>query len=409
MTAILLQKFHHCYPPEGGWYAGARHLYVFGIITHAAGDDPVEFLRMPIEIESPEQLGYDTIRHNLSESSVTDRHFSELNVNLNGLLLCYGDHRGSVDLREKIAQTGQGLTANDVLVTAGAASALFIIAISLLDKDSHLVVLRPNYATNIETPRTIGCDISYIDLDFDDGFRLDIGKIEAAIRPDTRYVSLTYPHNPSGVTISETELREIIALVERKNCLLLFDETYREMAFGTVLPVAATLSPNAISVSSLSKTYGIPGIRIGWLISRDPVLMERFLAAKEQIGISGSMIDEYVGYTALCQRETWLEQTGRLLREKCALVEEWIGQDEYIEWVKPQGGCVCLPRIRPDLNISSSAFYRHLYETYRTYVGPGHWFGLPDHYFRLGFGWPAHSELSEGLSAISAAVRSALT
>jgi aspartate/methionine/tyrosine aminotransferase len=103
-------------------------------------------------------------------------------------------------------------------------------------------VVRPNYATNIETPRAIGCAISFIDLDFESGFRLDIDKVEAAIRPNTRYVSVTYPHNPSGVTISEAELRDLVALVERKGCLLLFDETYREMTFAPMLPVAASRS-----------------------------------------------------------------------------------------------------------------------------------------------------------------------
>ncbi len=365
----------------------------------------MKFKRMPIEIEAPEQLGYDTILRNLSESSVTDRRLGELKVDLNGVLLCYGDHRGSIDLREKIAESGSSLHADDVLITAGASNALFIVAASLLDNESHLVVLRPNYATNIETPRAIGCDITYIDLAFETGFALDLERLEAAIRPNTRYVSLTYPHNPSGKMLSETELRAIVEIVERKNCLLLFDETYREMAFGPMLPVAAALSPRVISVSSLSKTYGIPGIRIGWLICRDRELMQLFLAAKEQIGISGSMIDEYVGYTALCERGKWLDQTAAILADKRALVEEWIEQDEFVEWVKPDGGCVCLPRIRPDLRISLPSFYDRLYKNYQTYVGPGHWFELPDHYFRLGFGWPTQTELAEGLSAISAAIR----
>lgn len=367
----------------------------------------MKFVRMPIEIEAPEQLGYDTIRRNLSESSVADRRLGELNVKLDDVLLCYGDHKGSIDLRESVASLGTGLDAEDVLITAGASAALFMVATSLLDRDQHLVVVRPNYATNIETPRAIGCDITFIDLDFESGFRLDIDRIEAAIRPNTRYVSITYPHNPSGVMISEAELRAVVALVERKGCLLLFDETYREMTFGQMLPVAATLSPRVISVSSLSKTYGIPGIRIGWLICRDPKLMQLFLAAKEQIGISGSMIDEYVGYIALSQRRDWLEPNNLSIRKGFELVKAWIERDEFVEWVEPQGGCVCLPRIRPDVKLDLPTFYHRLYSVHGTYVGAGRWFEMPDNYFRVGFGWPTLTQLSEGLDGISAAIRDA--
>lgn len=368
----------------------------------------LKFVRMPIEIESPEQLGYDTIRCNLSESSVSDRRLRDLNVDLDDVLLCYGDHKGSIDLRDTVARLGSGLDAEDVLITAGASSALFMVATSLLAPEHHLVVVRPNYATNIETPRAIGCEISFIDLDFEAGFRLDLDKIEAAIRPNTKYVSITYPHNPSGVMLTEAELRAVVALVERKGCLLLFDETYREMTFGPMLPVAASLSPSVISVSSLSKTYGIPGIRIGWLICRDPELMQLFLAAKEQIGISGSMIDEYVGYVALQRRDEWIEPNNQLIRKGFDLVKAWIERDEFMEWVQPEGGCVCLPRIRPDVKVDLPKFYDRLYRAHGTYVGAGRWFEMPDNYFRVGFGWPTLPQLTEGLEGISAAIRDAM-
>ena len=161
------------------------------------------------------------------------------------------------------------MSRDDVLVTAGAAQALFIIATSLLEKGDHLVVVRPNYATNIETPRAIEADVSFLDLTFEDGFRIDPEKLMALVTPRTKYVSITLPHNPTGVMMSEDDLRGLVGRVESAGCRLLVDETYREMTFGEPLPVAATLSERAISVSSLSKTYGIPGIRTGWLVCRD--------------------------------------------------------------------------------------------------------------------------------------------
>lgn len=367
----------------------------------------MKYIRMPIELESPEQLGYDTIRYNLSESSVADRKLGELKPDLDDIVLCYGDHQGSPDLRAAVARLG-GMSAGDVLITAGASSALFIIATSLLKTGDHIVVIRPNYATNIETPRAIGCDISYIDLTFETGFRLDLTKIEAAVRPDTKYVSITYPHNPSGGMLSERELRAVIDLVERKGCKLLFDETYREMTFGPMLPIAATLSPKVISVSSLSKSYGIPGIRIGWLTCRDAQLMQLFLAAKEQIGISGSVIDEEIALLSLRQREEWLRYNNQRIRSAFEIVKSWIAQEEFVEWVKPEGGCVCFPRIRSGLDVDLPLFYQRLYGVYSTYVGAGRWFEMPDRHFRIGYAWPTEKELQAGLTHISAAIRDAL-
>jgi len=150
-----------------------------------------------------------------------------------------------------------------VLCTAGAAAALFIIATTLLEKGDHLVVVRPNYATNIETPRAIGCDIDYVDLSFEAGFQLDVDRLESLIRPNTRLISVTTPRNSTGVALSEATLRRLISLAETRGIRLLVDETYREMSFIPKLPVAASLSPSAISVASMSKSYGIPGIRVG--------------------------------------------------------------------------------------------------------------------------------------------------
>lgn len=369
----------------------------------------MNYARMPIELESPEQLGYDTIRYNLSESSVADRKLGELKVQLDDVLLCYGDHRGAPDLRRLIAEPGSGLTPDDVLVTAGAAGALFIVATSMLRKGDHVVVVRPNYATNIETPRAIGADISFIDLTFESGFRLDLAAVEAAIRPETKYLSITYPHNPTGVMLTEAELRAVVDLVERKGIRLLFDETYREMTRGPVLPIAASLSDRVISVSSLSKTYGIPGIRIGWLISRDPNLMETFLAAREQIGISGSTVDEYIGYVALSQRNDWLAFNNARIASAFAIVKTWIEAEPLVEWVEPSGGCVCFPRIVPAAKVDLQMFHDRLYRNHGTYVGRGRWFEQDDRHFRIGYAWSTEDELRQGLAAISAAIRESLT
>lgn len=365
----------------------------------------MRYVRMPIEVESPEEYGYGKIRYNLSESSVTDRTTHGLGLELPDLTLLYGEHRGSEKLRSLIVADTPGLEAKDVLIAGGAASALFIIATALLGRDDHLVVIRPNYATNLETPRAIGCAIDFIDLDFDDGFRLDVARIAAAIGPRTRIVSVTNPHNPTGVTLSEADLRALVGLTAARGCVLLVDETYRDLSFDGPLPLAASLGDHVISVSSLSKAYGVPGIRVGWLINRDPALQELFLAAKEQISICGSVVDEWIGEEILSRRDELLQPTLDEMRRRLARVTAWIESEELLEWVPPAGGVVCFPRMRAEPPGGTGAFYERLLGRYGTYVGPGHWFEMPDTYFRLGYGWSSGDELDAGLEAISKALR----
>ena len=373
----------------------------------------MKYRRMPIEEESPEQFGYDRIRYNLTESSVRDRSLADLGIELRDLLLFYGDHAGNESFRDLVAEQSGGepggVSRDDVLVTAGAAQALFIIATSLLDKGDHLVVIRPNYATNIETPRAIEADVSFLDLTFEDGFRIDPEKLMALVTPRTKYVSVTLPHNPTGVMMDEADLRSLVGRVESAGCRLLVDETYREMTFGEPLPVAATLSERAISVSSLSKTYGIPGIRTGWLVCRDGELMKTFLAAKEQIGICGSVVDEEIAARALALREAWLAELRPLIAARLQVVKDWMDGEEMMEWVEPGGGVVCFPRIKPEVPVDVDEFYRVLGEVHGAYVGPGHWFEQDRRHMRIGYAWPLADELEGGLAAVSGSIRAALT
>ena len=161
------------------------------------------------------------------------------------------------------------------------------------------------------------------------------------------------------------------------------------MSFVPKLPVAASLSADAISVASMSKSYGIPGIRVGWLITRDEKLFERFLAAKEQIGICGSIIDEHIAEAALTQSAAWLATVDtRTERRRSRPSNTGSRARQRMEWVKPEGGCVCFPRIKADAGIDVEKFYRALAADHATAVGPGHWFEQDKRFMRIGFGWP---------------------
>ncbi|KAJ5668200.1 uncharacterized protein N7477_006770 [Penicillium maclennaniae] len=364
----------------------------------------MKYERMPIEIESPEEYGYDKIKYNLSESSVADQSLESLGLGIPNLTLLYNEHQGDSRLREIIASDA-GLSKNDVLITGGASGALFIIATSQLTPHDHIVVVRPNYATNLETPRAIGCDISFVDLEFGSGFQPNVAFIESCITPKTKLVSITSPHNPTGTLITREALDELVALTKRKNCLLLVDETYRDVHYGTQLPIAASLGDHVLSVSSLSKSFGVPGIRLGWVTTQNKTLQEVLLAAKEQISISGSVINEWIATQLLSNRRNILAVTNEEMGTRVDMVKSWVEREDLLEWIEPAGGVVCFPQMKKEPAGGTVAFYERLLKKYQTYVGPGHWFGMPDTYFRLGFGWPTREELVAGMEAITKALR----
>src|SRR6476619_769000 len=168
----------------------------------------MRYRRTPIEIESPEQLAYATIENNLAESSFTDMRLADYGVeaDLGELLLPYGDHLGLERLRALIAGAADALAPDDVLVTAGAAAALFVV--------SSAVICAPNYVTNIETPRAIGATVETLQLRFEDRWQLDLDQLASRLRRETRLVSVTYPHNPTGSSISRADLERLVEIVE---------------------------------------------------------------------------------------------------------------------------------------------------------------------------------------------------
>jgi aspartate/methionine/tyrosine aminotransferase len=360
----------------------------------------MDYKRMPIEIESPEQMGYSNIKYNLTESSVTDQ-VLDSSFDLKNLLLSYSDHIGKPELRKLIASETRFLGQDNVLLTPSAATALFIIHTTLLERDSHLIVTRPNYATNIETPKAIGCQIDYLDVKFEDGFKINWDLLESMVKPQTKLISLTHPHNPTGVCLTPTDFDRLTEIATQHNIYILVDETYRELNRVFLLPYAAELNSKIISVSSMSKAYGLPGIRIGWILSQDNVLLKKFLAAKEQIIICNSIVDEEIAYQFYKNKKSLLKQIEKTSLENFNIVKKWMTEQNYLQWVEPSGGVVCFPRIREYLKIDYKKFYRDLNETFGTYVGPGHWFEQPANYFRIGFGYPSKEELQTGLENIT--------
>jgi len=367
----------------------------------------MKYRRMAIERESPEERGYSTLDCNLAESSVADADLTDLAVSLDHLSLPYCEHRGDLRLREAIAQELDGIQPQDVLVTAGAAAALFIVHTTLLEKGDHLVVEHPNYGTNLETPRAIECEVELLRLAFEAGFQPDLVALRRMVRPNTRLVSVTNPHNPTGVLKGAPVIEAMLTIAAGCGARLLVDETYRDVSAVAKPRLAAAIDPRAISVSSVSKAYGLPGIRIGWIICRDTALMDQFLAAKEQIFICNSVVDETIALQFLLKGDTFLPGIRARTQRNYDELRQFMTRASMLEWVAPDAAVVCFPRFKTGFGIDTAAFYRLLLGDYKTMVGPGHWFEMDDRYLRIGFGYPAAGAMRQGLLNIEEAARRA--
>jgi len=363
------------------------------------------FRRMPLE-EWFDTYQYE-VEYDVGESAVKFLTFEDLNIDLGRLPLRYGYHLGRPDLRNVIAKQFDGLSLENVAVTTGASEANFTVVASIISPGDHVIIEHPNYPSLYEVPRSLGCRVSLYSLNFENDFELNIDELRNLIDPETKLISLTYPNNPTGAVISEKMLNEVIKLVESYNIFLLFDETYRELAFGKPLPWAASLSPNVISISSMSKSYGLPGIRIGWLACRDKSVIDEVLAVREQVTITNAAISEEIALSVLERKDEFLKRARNHVRKNFQIVAGWIEKQEELEWIPPKAGVVCLPGIKSKKIKEPEKLYRLLAEKYKTFVIPGRCFEMDNRFFRLGYGGTTE-ELKKGLENIKKALEEKL-
>lgn len=360
----------------------------------------MQYHRMPIEIESPEEMGYQHIKINLAESSVAELTLSSLGVNLNTVKLEYTSHRGHEGLRELIASENDQVIAGNVLLTGGAAMALFIIHTSMLTKADHLIVVHPNYSSNLEVPKVIGCEISPIHLDIKKQWRIDFAQLENSIQPNTKLISLTSPHNPTGQMLSDEEIEKLKIISDKYNIYILVDETYRDACFITPYPLIAGIYSKFISVLSFSKGYGLPGIRMGAIITRNQEMYTRFLAAKEMIQICNPPLEEAIAFEFYKNKKDHLHSINSHAQANLEILKNWLINENRVEAIVPQGGVVCFVRIKAE-DLDLDTFYSILLSEFGTLVGPGHWFDMSDRFMRIGFGYTSGEVLQQGLDNIS--------
>jgi aspartate/methionine/tyrosine aminotransferase len=270
------------------------------------------------------------------------------------LELGYTTTYGLPALREEIAATYEHVAADDVLCFAGAEEGLYLAMQVLLEPGDHAVVVTPNYQAAETVPLSI-CgpgNVTGVALREDDGWALDVDAVRDALRPRTRLVSVNVPNNPTGALPDETTWRRLIALCAERGVRLFSDEVYRglELPPRTPLPQAADLAPTALSLGVLSKAYGLPGLRVGWIACRDRDLLRRLERAKHYTSICNAAPSEILALAALRAREPILARNRAIVAANLPLVDAFVASlPGLVEWRSPDGGCVAFPRyLGPD-------------------------------------------------------------
>lgn len=355
-------------------------------------------------------------RYNLGESTARDLTVAELlgpagPAGLAGLRLGYGTSAGDPKLRALVAAR-HPVPADQVLITSGAAAALFLIA--LLCGDGETLVGRPCYPPALDALHGIGASVVTVRSRFEDGYRVDLDAFAARLSPGTRLVIFASPQNPSGVTLTEAEVDGMLAAMAHAcpDALLLIDETFREATYAGAAPAPsfAGRSPRLLTCGSLSKAYGAPGLRIGWLTAADPGLYDQLRLAKFNTALSCGAIDEFLATHLLSWADEALAARGAVLAEALGVVERWV-KDEAgrLNWLPPEAGAFCCLQLDPGAfdQAAIDRFHDHLARR-QTMVARGPWFGDSAHIIRVGFAHEPVDRLGPGLDVIGEALDAAL-
>ena len=305
---------------------------------------------------------------------------------LHGLRLGYTEVPGSLELRSAVARGYERVEPDDVLTLAAAEEGIFTAYHALLAPGDHAVVEAPCYGSAIAVARSTGAEVSLWQRRYEEGWAYDLDALERLLRPDTKLIYLNSPHNPTGTQMPREILERIVELARERSIVLFSDEVYRGLEHDPAdrLPAACDLYERAISLNTVSKSYGLPGLRIGWLASRDATLLERIRELKLYTTICSSAPSELLVALALRHGEELIERSRRLILANLPLLDAFIERRrDLLEWIRPSAGPIGFPRVKGDFDVQG--WCEQTAERADVLLLPGAVYEEPSH-VRLGFG-----------------------
>jgi aspartate/methionine/tyrosine aminotransferase len=304
-----------------------------------------------------------------------------------GLRLGYTESPGHPLLRAEVARLYQHIPLGNVVIAAPE-EAIFIAMHTLLAPDDHVIVLSPTYQSLYEIARSIGCRVTSWKLEPGrDGWRLDLDQLEQSITPRTRLLILNFPNNPTGYLPSLRDLDAIIEFARRHGLYLFSDEMYRLLEYDPAnrLPPICDAYEKGISLSGLSKSFSLPGLRIGWLAAQESALIERWLAFKDYTTICNSAPGEILAIIALQSIEHILLRNLDIIRQNLSIAGRFFaGQPDRFAWLRPSAGSVAFPRWLGSQPVEQ--FCQAVLDQQGVMIVPGSLFEFPGNHFRIGLG-----------------------
>ena len=363
----------------------------------------------PFELERLQSVHEHQVEINLSESGVEPLEVGELlGPDAGGALLDqplgYTQTNGTAELRAAIARTLPGATENEILVTNGGAEANFVACWRHVEPGDEVVVMQPNYGQVHGLAEGFGAIVRPWRLREDrtgsaPRWAPDLDELQALVTDRTRLVAVCNPNNPTGARLTEAELAAVCEIAGRHGAWVLSDEIYRGVEHdGIETPTAWGRTERVIVTGGLSKAYGLPGLRIGWVVTTRTMAADLWSRRDYTTIAPGALSDRLARHALAPERRTaLLERARRMIAGNCRIVEDWLDANgSALSWVPPEAGAMAF--IRYDHDIGSTALATRLREAERVLIVPGDHFGL-DGYLRLGFGGRAEP-LREGLGRL---------
>ncbi|HWX12823.1 MAG TPA: aminotransferase class I/II-fold pyridoxal phosphate-dependent enzyme [Trinickia sp.] len=323
---------------------------------------------------------------------------------LTALRLGYVEATGAPAVRAGVAALFEGVQPDDVLLHAGSSEAIFAFMNCALQAGDHVIVQHPCYQSHYEVARSIGCDVTLWTGDEQRGWELDVDVLKQELRANTKAVMLTLPHNPTGYLMARETLNAVIALLRARGIILFSDEIFRfiEQDSASRLPGAVDLYEGAVSVGGLSKTFGLPGVRVGWAVSRDRALLEKMAAFKDYLSLCNGAADEALAGIALRNRAALHRRSLEIIAANLRVLDAFLARhDALFRWQRPRAGSVGL--IRYGGSEGTAKFCDEVVRGCGVMLLPSAELEFGDVHFRVGFG---RRDMPEALARFEAYLES---
>lgn len=303
------------------------------------------------------------------------------------LALGYTESPGHPQLRQEIARLYDAVKADGILTFAGAEEGIYCAMRVLIEPGDHVIVIDPCYQSLATLPGAFGAEVKAIQLKFENQWHLDLEDVKKAFRANTKLIILNYPHNPTGAVLDKKVLDGLIQLARKSGAYIFCDEVYRYMEVDETqrMPSIADAYERGISLNVMTKSFGLAGLRIGWLATQEAHFLRKVGSYKLYTSICNSAPSEILAIMGLRAKDQILKRNREIMLQNLKILDEFMQRNhKYLSWARPQSGTMAVLKLLLPLSIET--FAEDLVRTEGVLIMPGSVFDLPGNFFRIGFG-----------------------